>query len=230
MKNKKLILFTIIFLIISFFINVIPNSYHKSFSNGTAILFLNFKSFTNFGLEKFNPQLIIMFLIFIYIVSIKLLSSENENNTFKSLYLVKFTRKTIIRKIAKNYIYLFTLLALNCFITITLLFYLVYGIIDFVDAFILFIYLIRLFTMIYFVCICYTLSCFFEIKNQRVPIIFIILISLIFLDLFIGCSTITYSNTLKIELSMFSLEFIASYSLYIFIKSRFLKKEDLFND
>ena len=234
-KNRRFIVWEIMFFLIAYLINIFPYANNGNYQDEMSFLFLNFDNFEKMGFDKFNPQFIIMFLIFIYINCIKILSIENENNSFKSMYLIKFTKKKVIKKIVKEHIACLGMLGtisylLTLFFHFLLTFFVATKEINWMYFLIVLVYIIRIYSILIIINIIYSINCLIKVKNEILLLLSIVLVLFIFIDLFFGQSFVTLSNNLKIEVMLYFFELSVLYCFYLYTKWNFFNKEDLFND
>lgn len=102
LRKRGLVLSVSIFIILAFCIVLVPLQQDGSHLLLTKVLFLQFNSFESFQLQKFNPQMLILFVLFFYIIYHQQLSIINENCSFLSMELHKKQKKTIIIDIVKG--------------------------------------------------------------------------------------------------------------------------------
>lgn len=223
----------IVYFIIALFVNVLPYVETPDTTAILSILFLNFDSFTEYHLLKFSPQHIIIFLMFIYLVCIKMLSNINENISFKSMFLLKYTRKSFLRNIIKENIKFFTKIYCISLIMVLVLSAFVNRNFQELDLFTISIFCLYLLRFIYIIFSLNLIYTVLSINGERlnfVPLIMIGFVFLIFIDLYCGCSFITFSNNSSSEFIYAIVEIFIMSGIHLIMQKKFINKEDLFND
>ena len=233
MKYKNILISIFIYFCITYFINVMTLIKGANLSECFMILFLNFRQFSEFSLEKFDPRLIIMFLLFLYILCMRMLSVVHENASFKSMYLNKYSKKQILYHILDENIKRFIITYVFILSTVILIYVISKLSIDKQDLFTLLVFLIYLFRLlfiIFFLNIQYTVYAISNFKLNLLPMIFIGLTLTVVIDLIFESSLITFSGLIYNEMIYMIIEIMIMTIAYLYVKKVFMKKEDLFND
>ncbi len=123
---KKIRIYIVIglyFMFIYFFV-INPYFVNSSIDVISAILFLNFNTFERLGIDKFDMQYLIMFILFYHIIIYPKLSELSNNSSFVSMSLHKLgKRKQLFHIFSDNFkyvimIYFYILLCAVIFETI----------------------------------------------------------------------------------------------------------------
>lgn len=233
MKYKGMFIGIVSYLCIAYFINVMTLVENANLSESLTILFLNFRQFAELSLDKFDPRLIIMFLIFIYILCIRMLSVVHENASFKSMLLNKYTKKQMLHHILIENVKHVIFTYLTVFGCVLLLYVVVshqFISQDLATLLRLSIYLFRVLFIIFSLHAQYTITSLISVKLNVIPMLLIGFGLIVMFDFVFGCSLITFSNSLNHEVIYMIIEIVFMSIIYLRIKYTFMKKEDLFND
>lgn len=96
LKKRKIIISVSLIFTISILIVLLPIYQDGCYIALMDILFLNFDKFSIYQLEKFNPQILIMFILIFFVIYHQQISNINENTSFLSMGLHKKQKKEII--------------------------------------------------------------------------------------------------------------------------------------
>lgn len=96
LKKRKLIVSVSLIFTISILIVLLPIYQDGCYIALMDILFLNFDKFSIYQLDKFNPQILIMFILIFFVIYHQQISNINENTSFLSMELHKKQKREII--------------------------------------------------------------------------------------------------------------------------------------
>ena len=96
LKKRKLIISVSLIFTISILIVLLPIYQDGCYIALMDILFLNFDKFSIYQLDKFNPQILIMFILIFFVIYHQQISNINENTSFLSMELHKKQKREII--------------------------------------------------------------------------------------------------------------------------------------
>ena len=96
LKKRKLIISVSLIFTLSILIVLLPIYQDGCYIALMDILFLNFDKFSIYQLDKFNPQILIMFILIFFVIYHQQISNINENTSFLSMELHKKQKREII--------------------------------------------------------------------------------------------------------------------------------------
>ncbi|MGL5979209.1 MAG: hypothetical protein ACRCZJ_09475 [Erysipelotrichaceae bacterium] len=202
----------------------------------TKVLFLQFDSFESFQLQKFNPQMLIVFLLFFYVAYHQQLSIINENSSFLSMELHKKQKKTIIFDIVKEsiqdnlWIYFTGSLTI---LMLSLLFDAFFLSINFTFSeqhIIVVLYFLKFIMFITSSIILIRLLTLVRPSNYYAILTYAVFMILILLDFVFSTNFITISNRMVDEVRYLLFMTLINLGLGLFISISFMKGKELYHD
>lgn len=216
---KKIVVLILYFIFITI-LNIIFLNINVSFNDYCNLLFLNIETFQNYGLSIWNVQYIISFyLLFIMIENFNI-SYFNENMSFLSLILYRTGRKNTLKRTLKNI--LFNLIkyyiALNILIIICSFFMklLTFNIETVYSLITINIYLVKYFLLMFLLIFKNFIDSLSNNFSTNIVKLNVLLLILIFVDLFLHTNLITFSSNSILELLYLLFYFIIAIIYYYF--------------
>lgn len=192
----------IIMLIIIIYSNILYLNIDIKFTDFLNLLFLNFRSFENYGLNRFDFRYIVYFYLFLIFLLYFTISKVNETTSFLKMIIYRVGKKKSLLYVIRSFInnnlklYLYT----NCMII--LLFIMIQQNYEFccIDIFVLMLYMCKIFVMLFFY---YIYNYYDSLKNYYSSNIIkesVSILLFIILDLIFDASFITFCGNIEIEI------------------------------
>ena len=216
---KKIVVLVLYFIFITI-LNVVFLNINVSFNDYCNLLFLNIDSFQNYGLNIWNVQYIISFYLFFIILENFNISYFNENMSFLSLILYRNGRKKTLKKALKNI--LFNLvkyyIVLNILIIVSSSFMklFTFNIETFYNFITINIYLIKYFLLMFLLIYKNFIDSLSNHFSTNIVKLNVLLLVMIFMDLFLHTNLITFSSNIILELLYLLFYFIITIFYYYF--------------
>ncbi len=216
---KKIVVLVLYFIFITI-LNVVFLNINVSFNDYCNLLFLNIDSFQNYGLNIWNVQYIISFYLLFIILENFNISYFNENMSFLSLILYRNGRKKTLKKALKNI--LFNLvkyyIVLNILIIVSSSFMklFTFNIETFYNFITINIYLIKYFLLMFLLIYKNFIDSLSNHFSTNIVKLNVLLLVMIFMDLFLHTNLITFSSNIILELLYLLFYFIITIFYYYF--------------
>ena len=233
-KYKNITVAIILYFIFVSFVNILPRIATNPLTVADCIgfLFLNKEIFTKFRITLFNPQYMILFLIYLYIISAKMLALVHENTSFISMYISKFSRRDVVKRVVLeticHYVWIY-----GVSLTMTILTSMLIAkttnnlVLELLGGAV---YLLRIIGIVCAISIGYAVISMVQSDNKYIVIIFTALALALCIDITFNISTIRYTGSLYKETQWLLGEYIGIAGILYFVQRYFKTKEDLFND
>lgn len=237
LKKRKIIISVSLLFTISILIVLLPIYQDGCYIALMDILFLNFDKFSIYQLDKFNPQILIMFILIFFVIYHQQISNINENTSFLSMELHKKQKWEIffgivIESLKDNLLIYIVGVATILLLTISLDF-IVLSQFTFISEQLIkiLIYFLKFETFITSMTIIIRILNIIKTSYYYTIVSYFIFVLLLMIDYIFGTSFITISNTIINEL-LYSLIMVIGNLVIGMILYRVIcsDRKELFND
>lgn len=190
------------YLLFCFFCKVLPIVDKSNLEDVSNLLFLNTETLTNYGLTDPSFSSIIIFCLFFYLLFYLLFNSVNEYTSFGQMKMYRSTKKDIFIDCFLRDIKNCTVICILTFMIIVTFTLLLFRLeISLLSVLTLSLYLLKFFSYFYLATIIYDIGSFIGLHTQASLFGIIITMALLLLDVTLKVHMITYSGSLKTEIS-----------------------------
>lgn len=236
LRKRKIIISVSLLFIIAFLLVLLP-IYQDGYSiRLTEVLFLNFDKFSIYQLNKFNPQMLIMFVLIFYIIYHQQISIINENTSFLSMELHKKQKKKIvfdivIESIKDNLLIYFV--GIVTILSLTLSFdFIVHSQFTIISNQLIkiLIYFLKFEVFVASMIIIIRILNMIKASHYYIIISYLIFVFLLMFDYVFDTSFITISNTIFDELMYLAIMIIINLAIGITLYKHLYNGKELYND
>ena len=216
---KKIVVLVLYFIFITI-LNVVFLNINVSFNDYCNLLFLNIDSFQNYGLNIWNVQYIISFYLLFIILENFNISYFNENMSFLSLILYRNGRKKTLKKALKNILFnlvkYYIVLNISIIVSSSFMKLFTFNIETFYNFITINIYLIKYFLLMFLLIYKNFIDSLSNHFSTNIVKLNVLLLVMIFMDLFLHTNLITFSSNIILELLYLLFYFIITIFYYYF--------------